>query len=633
MMGPHMRVLVAVLLALAIVAAQFVYGGLMRTVFSLPCYALVAVAGILGACAVFWKRAVPPRLEAVAATLVACGFFLWRSLNTPVQDLSLFYTFLVTACLVVYCLCACVVTTPASRYVFVSLLLLAALGQVVVAAIQFSEPGYFWPLPWFSEQIRAWYCQPEAAAVARGHGLFLNANHLAWFLNGMTFLALGAACLGRTKVWVKVVLAYVAAVCVAGTVLTLSRGGMVGLGAGMATFLVLSLVALGIGARDRRVMVLLATLTILTAGLGGGYYLFSQSMAAQARMSRFLEDTYRTNIWPAALRQAQLEPLTGTGAGSFTQLSRRLRDYSSDSDDTYAHNDWAQAMADFGFIGLVLLTTAFILNWRAGFFGFVDALTQRMSVASQPQSNSAAFGIGALSALAAFAAHSFFDFDMQIPANSLLAAAFAGILANSGVAPWGSRTGRWRARWIAGIASCVGGGFLSVLLLRHSGAEWISLRAENALIKGDFSLASEMAEQGLATAPRHPRLRRLLGEALIQAAPSSKDPRENYVLSSYHLRRATEYDPDERWNQLMLAISLASLGQNQSAEIAHIEAIRLDPGNPAVHEYHALFLEGAGKTDEALRAYEVSLAVPGTKFAAQRFQALRLRAKAPPLPH
>ena len=77
----------------------------------------------------------------------------------------------------------------------------------------------------------------------------------------------------------------------------------------------------------------------------------------------------------------------------------------------------------------------------------------------------------------------------------------------------------------------------------------------------------------------------------------------------------------------MLAISLASLRQMQAAEVAHIEAIRLDPGNPAVHEYYALFLDGAGKTDEAIRAYEVSLAVPGTKFAAQRLQALRLRTK------
>ena len=627
-----MRVLVAVLLALAIIAAQFVYGGLMRTVFGFPSYALVAVAGILGVSAVFWRRAVPPSPGALIATLTAGGFFLWRSLHTTARDLSLFYTFLVAACVVVYCLCACVVTSPASRYAFVSLLLLAALGQVVVAAIQFSEPGYFWPLPWFSEQIRSWYCKPEAT-YARGHGIYLNANHLAWFLNGMTFLALGMACLGRTKVWVKIVLAYVAAVCVAGTVLTLSRGGMVGLGAGLVVFLFLSLVALGIGARDRRLVILLVTLAILTAGLGGGYYLFSQSMTAQARMTKIMEDTYRANLWPAALRQAQLEPLTGTGAGTFTRLSRQLRDYSSESDDTFAHNDWAQTMADFGFIGLVLIGGAFLFNWIAGYHGFVDALRQRMSVASRPQSNSAAFGIGALSALAAFAAHSFFDFNMQIPSNALLAAACAGILANSGVAPWGHTGKRRVARWMAGAASCACGVFLSVMLFQHWEAEWCWLSGENALIQKDISRADEIANRGLGVDPQHASLRRLLGEVLIQEAPSSKNPRENFVLSTYHLRRSTEFDPSERWNHLMLAISLTSLQQKQAAEIEHIEAIRLDPGNPAVHEYYALFLEGAEKTDEAIRAYEVSLAVPGTKFSAQRLQALRQRAKLPPVRH
>ena len=628
-----MRVLVAVLLALAVIAAQLIYGGLMRTVFGLPSYSIIALAGILGLGVVFWKRAVPPSPGAIVATLVAGGFLIWRSVNSPGQDLAVFYTFLVAACVVVYCLCAAVVTSPASRYVFVGLLLVAALGQVVVAAIQFSEPGYLWPLPWFSEQMKAWYCRPGAGGLARGHGLFLNGNHLAWFLNGMTFLALALACLGRSAIWVKVVLAYVAAVCVAGTVLTLSRGGMVGLAVGMGTFLVLSLVALGIGARDRRLVILMVTLAIVVAGLGGGYYLFSQSTTAQIRMSTMLEDTYRTTLWPAALRQAELEPLIGTGAGSFTQFSRRLRDFSSESDDTYAHNDWAQLMADFGFVGLVLVAFAFCINWRAGFAGFVDALQQRMAVASRPQSNSAAFGLGAMSALAAFAAHSFFDFDMQLPANALLAAACAGFAANSGVALWGSTGKRRAGRWMAGVAACGCGIFLTIMLFRNSEAEWCSLAAENALMKGDFALAGKMADRGLVAVPGHSRLRRLLGEALIQAAPSSKNPRENFVVSTYHLRRSTEFDPNERWNQLMLAISLASLREKRAAEMAHIEAIRLDPGNPAVLEYYALFLEGAGKTDEAIRAYEVATKVPGNKFAAQRLEALRQRVKLPLLQH
>lgn len=621
-----MRVFVAVLLAFAIVAAQLVYGGLMRTVFSIPCYALVSLAGILGIFALFWKKAPPPGAWALISTLLAGGYLLWRSIHSTGQDLALFYSFLVTACVVVYCLFACVLTTPGSRYVFLSLLLVAAIGQVVVAAVQFSEPGYFWPLPWFSEQMRSWYFKPDAIYL-RGHGLFLNGNHLAWFLNGMTFLSLGIACFGRAPVWGKVVFAYLAAVCVVGTVLTLSRGGMIGLGAGMVVFLVMGLIALGIGARDRRLSALLVSLAVLAVGLGGGYFLFSGSLVAKTRMGRILEDSYRTNLFPAALRQAQIEPLIGTGAGSFTQLSRQLRDFYSDADDTFAHDDWAQIAADFGFIGLVLVSGAFLLNWRTGLQGYIDALKQRMAVSSRPQSNSAAFEIGALCAAVAFAAHSFFDFNMQIPANALLASACLGMLANSGVSA-GTHTGWNRGtRWMAGLASAAFGGFLAVLLFHSGAAEWFAFRSENALLQKDFLSAADLANRGLAGSPDHSRLRRLLGEALLQGAPSSKDRREQYVLSTYQLRKSTVLDPNERWNQLILAISLSSLLQRKAAETAHIEAIRLDPGNPALHEYYALFLEGSGKTQEAIRAYETSLCVPGTRFASARLKALRQTSK------
>lgn len=625
--GRVIRILVAALLALAIILAQLFYGGLMRTVFSVPSYGLIAISGVLGIAALFWRRAVPPRAGPLVVTLVAAGYLLWRALHSPGQDLSLFYTFLITACAAVYCLFACVLTTPSSRYVFVSVLLAAAVGQMIVAAIQFTAPGYYWPLPWFSEQIRTWYVKPGAVYL-RGHGIFLNGNHLAWFLNIAAFFALGVACLGRCKVWVKVVFAYLAALCVAGTVLTLSRGGMIGLCTGLAVFLILSAFALGIGARDRRVAILLVTLAAVATGIGGGYFLFSGSATVQARMSKILEDSYRTALWPAALRQAQIEPLTGTGAGSFTQLSRRLRDYNSDSDDTFAHNDWAQTMSDFGFIGLMAVAAILLANWRSGFAGFVNALRQRMAVSSRPQSNSAAFTMGALSALAACAAHSFFDFNMQIPANALLAAACAGILANSGVSS-GSRRGG-ASRWLCGLAACAAGVFLGLLLEKSARAEWQALQAENALILGDPSAAARAAESGLENAPDHSRLRRLVGEALLQSAPTSGDPRGTFVRSAYYLRRSTERDTEERWNQLMLAISLTSLRKFEAARAAHIEAIRLDPGNPAVHEYYALFLEGVGRRPEAMRAYEVSLALPGASFAGPRLRALRLQAAKPP---
>lgn len=623
-----MRVPVAILLALSIVAAQFVYGGQMRTAFSLPCYALLAVAGILGGCVLFWKRAAAPRLEAVIATLLAGAFLLWRSLHSPGQDLALFYTFLVTACVVVYCLCACVVTSATSRYVLIALLLPVAIWQVLVAGIQFSEAGDFWPLPWFSGQIQAWYSRPEADS-GFAHGLFLCGGHLAWFLNAAAFLVLGIASFGRFPLWARLALGYIAAVCATGTILTLSRGGMAGLAVGMVVFLLLSLVVFKIADRDQKLVNLLVILAVFAAALSGGYFFFSRSPSTQASLSKTPEDSHQAILWPAVLRQAQLHPLTGTGAGSFTRISRRLGDAPPPFNDTYAHNDWAQAVADFGLIGLVLIAGAFIANWRAGYRGFVGAIRQRVSVAKQPQSNSAAIGIGALSALAACGVHSLFDFSMQVPANALLAAACAGMLANSGISH--RDRGGWKQmpRWLAGTASLAAGFFLAILLFGHAKAEWCALRAENALCQGDFDTAVILANQGLERIPSHALLHRLLGEASVRAAASVKNPQENYELSADQLRMATEIDPDERWNQLMLAISLTNLRQQKAAEEAYIEAIRLDPKNPAAYEYYGFHLESEGKTDEAKRTYEVSLQIPGTKFAAKRLRALCQKEKMP----
>jgi hypothetical protein len=627
MVSGVLRVFVAILLALAIALAQLFYGGLMRTVFGIPAYGLIAICGVLGLAALFWRRAVPPRPEALAVTLAAACYLVWRALHSPSQDLALFHAYLAAACAAVYFLFAGFVTTPGARHIFVCVLLAVAVVQCVVAAIQFTSPAYYWPLPWFSEQIRRWYLRPGTTSL-RGHGLFLNGNHLAWFTNIMAFLALGVATIGRRAVWVKIVFAYLAAVCIAGTVLTLSRGGMIGLLAGMAVFLLLSMLALGIGAQGRRLAILLVTVAAVATALGGGYFLFTQSPTVQARMDRILDDSYRMDLWPAALRQAQMSPLTGTGAGSFTQISRRARDYNSDADDTFAHNDWAQTAADFGFVGLVLVAAMFLVNWRAGFLGFLGALRQRMAVSSRPQSNAAAFSMGALSALAACAAHSFFDFNMQIPANALLAAACAGMLANSGVVGGVHRA--WIPRWTASLGACAAGIFLIVLLERSATAELMALRAENELILKDPAAAARFAELGLAASPEHSRLRRLMGEALMQSAPTAKNPREARVRSVYFLRRSTGRDPGDRWNQLMLGISLAGLRMTDAARAAHIEAIRLDPGTAATHEYYALFLEGAGRIPEAMRAYEVSLAVPGTSFAGPRLRALRQAAAAKP---
>lgn len=621
-----MRIFLAALLALSIVAAQFFYGGASRTVFGMLSYALLALAGCLTLVVVFWRRAVSPNALAVLSVLVMGGYLLWRSLHSPGQDISVFYTFLVAGCLVAYLVSASVMTTPASRYVFVSILLAAAMVQVVVAAVQFTAEKPFFPIPWFSEQLRIWNASPVFSGVRRGQGFFLSANQLPWLLNTMAFFALGVAAFGRCKLGVRILFAYLGGVCLVGVLLTLSRGGVVGLGVGMVIFAVLSLGGLAFGARDRRFVFLLASVATALVAMAGAYVFFQNSDTVRARLDRIAEDSYRVNLWGAAVRQTQIEPVLGTGAGSFTQLSRRLSDFMEGMNDMFAHNDWAQLAADYGFVGLALLAVAFVLNLRAGLGGFFRALRERMAVSSRPQSNSAAFLVGASSATLASAAHSFFDYNMQIPANAILASVCLGVLANSGL-PGATRT--WRSaitRITTALAAVACGAVLLALLNRHALVEYESLRAENELLQGNLASAREISESALARHPGHSRLHRVAGEACLRSVrPAPDNNAALYFAAVSQFRLAIKADPDERWNHLLLGMALVGLEDGPGSREAHVEAIRLDPGSPVLREYYALSLEQLDRIPEAMRAYEVALQVPGTKFARERLAALRAR--------
>ncbi len=615
-----MRIILAILIASAVILSQVGYGGILRVIFSMPSYALLAVAGLLGGTIFFWRRAVSPDGWAVASVVALGGYLVWRSWNSTGQDLQVFYTFLVLGCGVVYLLTAAGLTTPASRYVLVSLLFAAAMGQCFVAALQFTSEGSFFPQPWISEQMRAWFGKPVVAGVQRAHGSFISGNQLSWMLNATAFFGFGLAVFGRCPIWAKILFAYVGGMCALGVLLTLSRGGVVGLLAGSLTLIALLLPGLVVGARDRRIPFALITIVAAVAVFGGAFVFFRESGTVQARMARLTEDSYRIELWKAVVRQSQVEPLLGTGAGSFTNKSRRLTGVRDTANDLYAHNDWAQMLADYGLLGLVLLSLALVANMRAGLSGLVRALRERMASSSRPQSNSVAFSAGAICAVAAGVAHSFFDYNMQIPANAFLMSLCVGLLANSGL-PSLKKTsgGRWIRRF-ASVAALGGGLTLGYLLVRLAPVEVEALRAENAMLGGDPFRAAGIATNALREEPSHSRLRRFAAEASLRSNDAAALVPPQVAIE--HLREAVRLDPDERWNHLLLAMALSRTGDYESAEREHVEAIRLDPGSPTMHEFRALTLEQSGRAEAAIRAYQVSLQLPGCTFANERLRNL-----------
>jgi hypothetical protein len=613
-----MRYLIASLCAFALVITQVLYGGAMRPVFALPGLWLVALCGCLGILAILWKNIPPPSFACVASVLAFAGWLIWRELESPDPWLAGGYLRLTLGCLVMYLLFACVLTNPFHRLAFVVILFGAALLQAGAAALQFARPETGPLIPWLSEQLRAWYAPKWNW---RGHGTYLNSNHLVWFLNAGALMALSLSCWSRWGLKTKILCLYVALSCIAGAVVTLSRGGILSLGVGLATLLFLSAFTLAVGARDRRVVALLAVAAIALASVSVGLMIFRNSFLVQQRFDEIVSDAYRPAVFEAVLRQAQLQPLLGTGAGTFLYYGRAYREMNAFSDDVYAHNDWMQITADFGFPALVLLIWVVGAHLIVGMRGLTETLRQRMSQHVRPQSHAAALSIGALCGVLAFTLHSFFDFNMQIPANALLAAALLGMLANPGLH---LATRKLRVlgvlRRVVILTGGAAGAWLMILVFRAVPQEFLWLQAENAQLEGRLEEARAAGQSGLALGP-HSRLERTMGAIYLAAASRETGFRERArwaTAAAGHFHKSLETAPMDLGSHLRLAEALDLSGRGKAAYPDVYDAISLSPMHGWGYELYGRILESEGRLAEALQAYQVAAKLMGNVEARKR---------------
>jgi O-Antigen ligase len=156
--------------------------------------------------------------------------------------------------------------------------------------------------------------------------------------------------------------------------------------------------------------VLVAGVAGLLLAAGGGMGGAAQTVA-QARGNLASPD--RTGALHAALQSVSQDPLTGTGPGN-ADLRWKGHDDGSRL-YTYVHNEYLQAAAELGLVGLVLLAILLVaiarLLWRA-----------------RPTGRAGATWAGVVAAAAAFTLHSGFDFVWHLPAIVLTVMMLIGLV-------------------------------------------------------------------------------------------------------------------------------------------------------------------------------------------------------------
>lgn len=269
-----------------------------------------------------------------------------------------------------------------------------------------------------------WVWNVPSPYPGRGSGTFLNPNNLAGFLEMILPLSISYLLAGRLSHVTKVIIGYAALVILAGILATISRAGMAATG--------LVLVALCITLMFQRNYRLKAIL--LAVGLVGlGYFGLPKAKAIQNRFSssalgNVAMDTRRF-IWSSAGEMWHDHFLFGVGPGLFDSRFRLYRAPEVQMRPLLVHNDYLNALTDYGVVGAAAIMSAWVLL-GLGVVGTWRYARGAQDDFSRKKSSKFAFLLGAVFGLAAILIHSAGDFNLHIPANAILAVTLMALLSS-----------------------------------------------------------------------------------------------------------------------------------------------------------------------------------------------------------
>ncbi len=246
-----MRIACLILVLCGFVAIHLLIGGT-RLLYAIPGYGAIAAAAVLSVF-VIRRSGSPPLRAAIVSAVVFFIYIAIRAATSPVAYLAWPDLFASLACLAVYLLFACHLTKPELRLAWVALLALLALAGVLIGARQFRDGGDWMPLGFW---------RPEAYR-GRASGFFICPNHFAGFLEVTGLFALAVAFWSRFNVIWRLVAGYVTLVCLAGILLSGSRGGFISFVAGLLVLGALTLVRLRLVLRVSVLRPILAAVAVI----------------------------------------------------------------------------------------------------------------------------------------------------------------------------------------------------------------------------------------------------------------------------------------------------------------------------------------------------------------------------------
>jgi O-antigen ligase len=565
-----------------------------RLLYSLPAYGLLAVAAILAGFAKPPPPKARPAISCVITTLLLVAWVVVRAMLSPVTYLWWNDFFMVLGCAAVYLLVTYRFTGVSERQLILGALMLLAMVEVVVSLYQFSRGNDYMLFD---------FRRPPSGR--RASGMFISPNHLAGFLETIGLLALSCACWSRWRVWVRILVGYVALMCFAGVVVSGSRGGYLATVAGLLTFGIISVAV--IAAFDRTRAFVMGVVGAVVLGGGGAItlYLMNESTLLRGRLdllSSQFNDASRLDVriynWQATLDQFRVSPWIGTGAGTHLYYGRYFRRPRLQYDPIHAHSDYLELIAEYGIVGGAAMALFLGAHVRSGVRRLSGVVRADMLPRGEMSHERAGLLIGSLSALGAMAIHSVVDFNLHIPANALLFALIFGLLAGgNGAQPDQSRAFHWSRIALPALGLWL----LLSGMPKIRGEYWASL-ARKAFNRLDLKRTVECATRAIEAQPENVDGYFYLGEAYrgFGTAIAQSSLRMPYFRKSVDaFRRGLEHFPQDEETWVRYGQALDGLRDFAGAETAYVTAINLDPNLGILYAYYAAHLRLYGRFEEA----------------------------------
>jgi len=256
------------------------------------------------------------------------------------------------------------------------------------------------------------------------YGPYVDHSHYAGLMELLLPLPLVMAVLGLYRGNKRILLWLSAGTMMASVFLSQSRGGVLAMLIELAFLAVLAVPRSSARHHHRTGFAAVAAAIVFLAFVGW--------LGGDALLERFSVPRRQDLVGPGrpvilkdSLRLIARKPVTGWGLGTYPLVFPQVRSFYTSLFINHAHNDYAELVAETGLVGAVVIAWFLFALYRAGL----------RKVRCRQSRTIDAVTLYALTSCTAIVAHSFWDFNLQIPANAALFFALCALASAQLTAP------------------------------------------------------------------------------------------------------------------------------------------------------------------------------------------------------